>query len=276
MVVVLWCLCALVIPALAADVSDFEYLTADGTTAIDYDRYWCAVAEELILSSGVDLDADDYWLYDEANGYSYDYTAFEADYLAASRVDQAQEESTEAVNDQASEEIEQPLESGENENDTSTSSTDDLEMDSSTDSKYPLGSYVDPLGNVYSPDGELLSSGSTAVPYVVAEDTTENVEVTEEPEPHVFNVVDLRSSTSSVSTYSTSAVAENSYTNQIPISKLPNGVVYGYKSGYYYSITDQKEIFNGSAKCNLTGFIPLTNTDDIIRIKNISFEHQNS
>lgn len=70
--------------------------------------------------------------------------------------------------------------------------------------KYPVGSYVDPAGNVYSPDGTLLSSGTTPAfdpvdPVSSAADVQDALVSTEnfslEDSKPVYRVVDLRSGT---------------------------------------------------------------------------------
>lgn len=70
---------------------------------------------------------------------------------------------------------------------------EELEDDNSV--RYPVGCYVDEAGNVFSPDGELLSPGTTpaAEPAAVSENEIVVVETTvsESPNP-VYRVVDLR------------------------------------------------------------------------------------
>lgn len=71
-----------------------------------------------------------------------------------------------------------------------------------SDDKYPVGSYVDPAGNVYSPDGTLLSPGTTpamepvaSVPLVAEVQSTPDtagIAPTEHDKP-VYHVADLRS-----------------------------------------------------------------------------------
>ena len=69
------------------------------------------------------------------------------------------------------------------------------EPEDDTVDSYPVGSYVDEAGNVYSPDGELLSPGTTpaAEPSVVFEDESPVVEAaTSQTAAPVYRVVDLR------------------------------------------------------------------------------------
>ena len=70
------------------------------------------------------------------------------------------------------------------------------------DDKYPVGSYVDPAGNVYSPDGTLLSPGTTpahdpADPLSPASNMQDALASTEsfplEDSEPVYHLVDLRS-----------------------------------------------------------------------------------
>ena len=69
------------------------------------------------------------------------------------------------------------------------------EPENDTTDPYPVGSYVDEAGNVYSSDGELLSPGTTpaAEPAVVLEDESSVVETsTPQSAAPVYRVVDLR------------------------------------------------------------------------------------
>ena len=69
------------------------------------------------------------------------------------------------------------------------------EPENDTTDPYPVGSYVDESGNVYSSDGELLSPGTTPAsePSVVLEDESPVVEAsTPQAAAPVYRVVDLR------------------------------------------------------------------------------------
>lgn len=91
---ILLCVSMLLVPAMAVELSDYEYITVDGATAIDHDSYNAAVAEEMIASAGLSMSADAYWKLNEFGQYYFDYDAFEVDYAAALA---AQEEPQEEV-----------------------------------------------------------------------------------------------------------------------------------------------------------------------------------
>lgn len=70
---------------------------------------------------------------------------------------------------------------------------EELEDDNSV--RYPVGCYFDAAGNVFSPDGELLSPGTTPAtePAAVSENEIVVVETTVSESPNsVYRVVDLR------------------------------------------------------------------------------------
>lgn len=82
-------------------------------------------------------------------------------------------------------------------NNVTSSNPVDTSQDTGFSDKYPVGSYVDPAGNVYSPDGELLSPGTTpaSAPPVEASQDSQTIE---DPDPlavtaSTWYVEDLRS-----------------------------------------------------------------------------------
>lgn len=183
--VALLCFCVLSVPALAVELSDFETTADTGETYVDRDAYNAAVAAEKIAAAGLPLDVDSYWVTNWLGITYFDNEAFEFAYAEAFAASQEPEQSDGA--DYAF---------------TDTAASDEPTDDVSADDKYPLGSFVDEEGNVYSPEGELLSSGSQPVSYLdtigslldaVPDSSDEMLADNEEPEPHIYNVVDLRS-----------------------------------------------------------------------------------
>lgn len=85
------------------------------------------------------------------------------------------------------------------------------EPEDDTASSYPVGSYIDEAGNVFSPDGELLSPGTTPAsePPIVFEDDSSLVESSiSHPSAPVYQVVDLRSALMSDSSSLSSGLKE--------------------------------------------------------------------
>lgn len=181
---ILVCLCLFTVPVLAVEPSDFEYQTEFGTNVINWNHYYYALAQEKIASSGVTLDADDY-VSGVDNTFTFNVDAFEADYTVALKA------------------MQEPVESGVVDN-AATDVTVSIPSTNNTasDDKYPLGSYIDEMGRVYSPTGELLSSGAEAPSYLdtiapildaVLDNPDESLVSDEIAEPHIYSVVDLRS-----------------------------------------------------------------------------------
>lgn len=169
---VIMTVCILAVPALAVNESDYWI-----GGVFDEHGYNAAVALEKVDAAGLDLFVGDYWVYDDSGTLVFDNAAFEEAYaaaLAAAEPEVIEEEDP----------------------------ADDL-VDIDTVSKYPVGAYVDEAGNVFSPDGELLSPGTTPASDVGAEDQTEDdllddesgdrTEVGEVLAPAVYTVSDLRS-----------------------------------------------------------------------------------
>lgn len=148
--------CCFSVSALAATLEDFVVTNDDGTTSIDYHSYYAAVAAEKVAAAGLDMNLDLYWVYDSGSGLYFDNEGFEADYAAAMEAKAAQEQA--AV--EAEEEV--------TPNDTGT--PDEPADDDGTG--YPVGSFIDEAGNVFSPDGELLSPGTTPAAPAGTYDTT--------------------------------------------------------------------------------------------------------
>lgn len=175
------------VPALAADPDQFWITNADGERVFDYGAYDFAVAQEMVQAAEVDVDP---WAYFFVDGCinRFDNIAFNAALDAA----------VAAKNQPQKEPVSKPDESA-GMNDEQSALPDD---NSSGNGKYPVGSYVDEAGNVFSADGELLSPGSTparepvgdsAVPGDVLDtpDASETGPV--EAEPPVYRVSDMRS-----------------------------------------------------------------------------------
>lgn len=177
-------LCLFVVPALAFERFD------ESDAYHDYLQ-----ANELIQSSGLALNADNYWC-DSDTGYIFDNAAFKADYASALAAAQKTEEDVETSYDVSNSPV-----------------SNQFANDVSSDDKYPVGSYIDEMGQVYSPEGKLLSTGSETISYLdaigslldeVSDLSDEALDPDEESAPHVYNVVDLRSDISAVDTASDS------------------------------------------------------------------------
>lgn len=106
-----------------------------------------AVTAFSLTLSALAVNADDYWRQDDNGNWYYDYDA----YNAAVAAEEAAEEAEDVP--QAD-----PVESAGASDGSSVAVPD---HNSGDDDRIPLGSYVDEAGNVFSPDGELLSPGTT-------------------------------------------------------------------------------------------------------------------
>ena len=179
------------LPALAADEADFLYIDDYGNIQIDYQAYNAAVAAEKVVAAGLEqyLDVDSYWITNGVGITYFDNDAFEQDYAAVMAALFPELETPESVPEEPSDVLADPPASDpEPEPDTGSEEDDSV--------GYPVGSYVDPAGNVFSPDGELLSPGTTPalepadsdIPLMAGED-----QVVPELVPSVYAVSDLRS-----------------------------------------------------------------------------------
>ena len=196
LILLLFSICLLTAPAFAVELSDFETINPDGSTTIDYQAYNAAVAAEKVAAAGLDLDVNAYWVTNWLDVTYFDTDAFEADYAAALAAKQAQEEVTQdSPVDDLIESPSAPIEQEVIPDDTPNS-------DEPVDTGYPIGSFIDEEGNVYSPEGELLSSGSeTSAPVGIDDPTSTGLldgEGTNAGDgyaaaPAVYTVSDLRS-----------------------------------------------------------------------------------
>lgn len=104
-----------------------------------------AVSALALTLPALAVDSDDYWRQDDNGTWYYDYDAYNAavaaEEAAKETEDVPQAEPVESVGTSDAGYVSGGLEE--------------------SDDKYPVGSYVDPAGNVFSPDGELLSLGTT-------------------------------------------------------------------------------------------------------------------
>lgn len=175
--------------AFAVELSDYETIDENGNPTIDYNAYNAAVAAEKVAAAGLALDVDSYWVDSWLGVIYFDNDAFEADYaaaMAALEPEPEPEPPTATVDPPSTEQpsaTEQPTESEVTNNETSppvVAGTDD-------DTGYPVGSFIDDAGNVWSPDGELLSGEAVAADDSGADDPG----VTEEPA--VYTINDMRS-----------------------------------------------------------------------------------
>lgn len=245
LLIFLLCISILSVSAFAVEMSDYEVVNEDGTSYIDMDSYNCALAAEMIAEAGLDLDASSYWITDWLGNTTYDYAAFEADYNAAMSVKASAESPTE------SEVVDESV-------------ADDF----SSDTGYPVGSVIDEAGNVWSPEGELLSPGTTPAAPAGTYDQTETdllvpegeaVVAEEEVSEPVYVVNDLRNSDSTnvgISTFGMRSSFVPLFTNQIPISIDIGGAIY---NGCGYKLNTELAPGGGEreSSCFVTGFIPL-------------------
>ena len=135
--------CLLTIPAFAVDFLDFQYRNEDGVLVVDVDAYQAAVAEEKVIAAGLDIDVDSFWYLDENDDLRFDNNSFELAYTAALAELEEQQEQEEVITDDPAEDPLDPAADGDS-------------------SDYPIGSYIDDSGNVYSEDGDLFSSGAAS------------------------------------------------------------------------------------------------------------------
>lgn len=130
------------VQALAADPDQFWTTNADGEQVFDYGAYDLAVAQEAVEAAEVDIDPSSYFFVDGGIN-RFDNAAFTAALDAAvAAKDKPQPK---------------PDESAGTKNEQVFSPADNV----ADNSQYPVGSYVDEAGNVFSADGELLSPGTT-------------------------------------------------------------------------------------------------------------------
>lgn len=175
--------------ALAVNADDYWFQDSGGTWIYDEVGFELASAIEKISAAGLSLDPYIYVYNDEYGYQHFDKAAFQNAYDAALAAAQPEPEPEPEPN--VSEEV-------------VPNGGDPGESDPASDSsgRYPVGSIVDEAGNVWSPDGELLSPGhistqspddvpSDQVPLSDGEDPAENPQV--EDEPVVYTVSDLRS-----------------------------------------------------------------------------------
>lgn len=185
----LLCICALTVPAFAVELSDFETIDENGNPSIDYNAYNAAVAAEKVAAAGLALDVDSYWVSSWLGITYFDNDAFEADYaaaMAALEPEPEPEPPAVTVDPPAVEQptaTEQPTESEVTNNETSPP----VVADPDDGTGYPVGSFIDDGGNVWSANGELLSGETVAADDPGADDTG----VTEEPA--VYTINDMRS-----------------------------------------------------------------------------------
>lgn len=159
LILLFFSICLLTVPAFAVELSDFETINPDGSTSIDYQAYNAAVAAEKVVAAGLDLDVNAYWVTNWLDVTYFDTEAFEADYAAALAAKQAEEGQTDIPAQEDPVEAPSAPTVVEQEDIPDDTTTSDEPVDTG-DTGYPVGSFIDEEGNVYSPEGELLSSGS--------------------------------------------------------------------------------------------------------------------
>ena len=147
-----------------------------------------AVTAFSLTLSALAVNADDYWRQDDNGNWYYDYDAYNA--AVAGEV---------AAKDDEYVSQPDPVESAGTSDGSSVAVPD---HNSGDDDRIPLGSYVDEAGNVFSPDGELLSPGTTpavepdadtALPGDVPDTQDAPADTPAETGTLVYRVVDLRS-----------------------------------------------------------------------------------
>ena len=228
LVFVLCCVFLFSVPALAVSVEDFTYQNDDGSTYTDWDNYYYAIACESLFGAGVTLDVDSYWTTDLLGVTTFDMAAFESDLRAAiaereaaaqaatepAEPEQAQLEPTEPEQMEPEQAEPEPTELEQMEPEQAEPEQTDSELDAGNEvtgdeeslddpyTGYPVGTYFDEAGNAFSPDGELLSPGTTPAAPAGTYDAPEDLLLAGESEaeldvhasgPTVYNVSDMRS-----------------------------------------------------------------------------------
>lgn len=151
--------------ARAVEWLDYEYTNEDGVKVVDVDAYNAAVAAERVAADGY---ANEYliahWWYTGEDGKQhFDNAGFEADYalFLAEKQKEVVPEPPPAPQDPPQENVES----------AGTTDGEQSPSDSGSDGRIPVGSYVDEAGNVFSPNGELLSPGTTPAPNLRPDDS---------------------------------------------------------------------------------------------------------
>lgn len=184
--------------ALAVNADDYWFQDSGGTWIYDEVGFELASAIEKVTAAGLSLDPHIY-VYNDENGYQrFDKAAFQAAYDAALAAAQPELEPEPEPEPNVSEEV-------------VSNGGDPGESDPSSDSsdRYPVGSYVDEAGNVFSPNGELLSPGTTpalnlrpddSVPGDVLDTENPPADTPAENSTPVYHVTDLRNTDNPSST----------------------------------------------------------------------------
>lgn len=182
--------------ARAVEWLDYEYTNEDGVKVVDVDAYNAAVAAERVAADGY---ANEYliahWWYTGEDGKQhFDNAGFEADYALF-----LAEKQKEVVPEPPQENVES----------AGTTDGEQSPADSGSDGRIPVGSYVDEAGNVFSPNGELLSPGTTpalnlrpddSVPGDVLDTENPPADAPAENSTPVYHVTDLRNTDNPSST----------------------------------------------------------------------------
>lgn len=182
--------------ARAVEWLDYEYTNEDGVKVVDVDAYNAAVAAERVAADGY---ANEYliahWWYTGEDGKQhFDNAGFEADYALF-----LAEKQKEVVPEPPQENVES----------AGTTDGEQSPADSGSDGRIPVGSYVDEAGNVFSPNGELLSPGTTpalnlrpddSVPGDVLDTENPPADTPAENSTPVYHVTDLRNTDNPSST----------------------------------------------------------------------------
>lgn len=189
--------------ARAVEWLDYEYTNEDGVKVVDVDAYNAAVAAERVAADGY---ANEYliahwWYTGEGGKQHFDNAGFEADYalFLAEKQKEVVPEPPPAPQDPPQKNVES----------AGTTDGEQSPSDSGSDGRIPVGSYVDEAGNVFSPNGELLSPGTTPAPNLRPGDSvpgdvldTENppADTPAENSTPIYHVTDLRNTDNPSST----------------------------------------------------------------------------
>lgn len=147
LLMILFCVCLLSVQGLAVDRAQYESIDENGNTYFDENAYQAAVAAEKIAVAGVDLDVDTFWSVDWLGIPYYDQDAFEVAYTDAVEQLAAQQSAEDGGTSHGSATSTAPSQTG---------------VVSASDDRYPVGSFVDEAGNVFSAEGKLLLAGDPA------------------------------------------------------------------------------------------------------------------
>lgn len=244
-------LCALSAPVLAVDLQDYQYINADGVVVVDIDGYNAALAAEKVAAAGLDLDVDSFWKTDIFGTRYFDNASFERAFDEAQTAAQEAQVPPQVPDD--------PMES--------VGAGDESDVVPDVPFVYPAGSYMDAAGNMWSPDGELLSPGTTPAPEGIARPSEEAIlvdsdaseDIPVEVGTPVYRVIDLRSAAGTFGA-SDGIVEYSTSSDPVLVGNLGNiAQVYGVgvKSFSFSSQSSVASIEMLDGYSSLTGYLRL-------------------